>query len=406
MHDHLPPDSPPGAPELAHLFDESLLSAYEKNALRRRLIRGTEVARRLIEAARHIGVPEDIAPPEGFDAPSREHVLGAVFEHVRGQGSLELKSRVARGVAEGICRHYIWSNASTWPVAHELSVLGPWLLVNRHRSPELLALADFLSKELLHGIVLSLQRVQEEILQADCVYLGHCACRSSGIAQDLRQQGRVFTLLDPPEKRMLLDRLLDRRIALGAERLARTTGPKLRGVLDRLARLRACGSAEYDLDRLLEWTYPDWELLPVRPGYTTRWVRSMRNNRKAEPVDPLLAVELVHIWYFARGAVFNSMKCAGAQYTICSCPTPENEGGCVLTNWYYFGGMNRSLVPADDHHGRRRDASGMPLPCRYFPVRARRSCIGCGCDHTQRGPRDMHALLAETDRLLDSLNRL
>jgi hypothetical protein len=395
----------PERPELAHLFDEQLLTDYEKASLRRRLVRGAGMAERLVKVARHVGLPADHAPPVGFDAPARENVLRAVYEHVRAQGSESLKTRVARGVAEGICRHYIWSNASTLPIAHELTVIGPWLLVNRDRSPAFRELADWLSGELLNGIVLSLQRVEEEVLTAEEVYLGHCACRSAGVAQDLDQQGRVFTLLGEVDKALLLDRLMTRFDALGEDHLARTTGPKLRAVLERLGRLRSVGSSEYHLDNLLRWTYPDWELLPVRPGYTTRWVRSMRNNHKAEPIDRTLALELVHIWFFARGAVFNSMKCAGAQYTICSCPTPENEGGCVLTNWYYYGGMNRSLVPADDHHGRRRDAQGNVLPCRFFPVRARRSCIGCGCDHARPGPRDLRAALAHSDLLEASLTR-
>ncbi|MFW5739592.1 MAG: hypothetical protein ACOC1F_04435, partial [Myxococcota bacterium] len=341
--------------------------------------------------------------PVGADAPSRETVLQAVYEHVCAQDAGQLKADVARRIAEGVCRHYIWSNASSLPVAHELTVIAPYLLVNSTRSPSFRSFADWLSHELLNGIVLSLQRVEQEVLTADEVYLGHCACRSAGVAQDLEQQGRVFTILPETDKALLLDRLMDRVEALGTDRLARTTGPKLRAVLDRLRHLRRVGSTAYHLDNLLRWTYPNWELLPVRPGYTTRWVRSMRNNRKAEPVDRWVALELVHIWFFARGAVFNSMKCAGAQYTICSCPTPENEGGCVLTNWYYYGGMNRSLIPADDHHGRRREAGGSILPCRFFPVRARRECIGCGCDHARPGPRDLRSALAQSDALEASL---
>jgi hypothetical protein len=72
----------------------------------------------------------------------------------------------------------------------------------------------------------------------------------------------------------------------------------------------------------------------------------------------------------------------------------------VLTNWYYFGQLNSSLIPADDHHGRRRDASGQVLPCRYFPVRARRDCVGCGCNHSLDRPRDLDASLAEADETL------
>jgi hypothetical protein len=270
-------------------------------------------------------------------------------------------------------------------------------------TPSFRQFADMVSRELLNGIVLSLQQVREEVLTSDeLLFIGHCACRGSGIAHDLEQQGRVFTLLPPGDNRLLLDRLLDAYERRG-DIAKRGTGARLLRILDRLARLRAAGSDAYCMESLLRWTYPHWELLPVRKGYTTRWVRSMQNNGKAYPVDPVLALELVNIWYFSRGAVFNSMKCAGAQYTICSCPTPENEGGCVLTNWYYYGGMNHSLEPSRDYHGVRVDDQGTPLPCRYFPVRARRPCIGCGCIHSIAKPRDIHASLAESDAMLAKL---
>ena len=389
-------------PELSDLFDPALLSDYERESLERRLERMRRYARQLAHAAQELRPPRDREPPAGSDGSEKETLFRAVRERIAAQGDAGLKQRVVRGVTEGVCRHYLWSNLASLPVQHELSVLGPWWLVRGVAHPSFRDFADTMSRELLNGIVLSVQQVREELLTADEVFIGHCACRGSGIAHDLEQQGRVFTLQPPRENRRLLDRLMDRYAQRG-DLAKRTTGARLLRVLDRLARLRAKGSDGYSMDNLLRWTYPHWELLPIRKGYTTRWVRSMQNNGKAYPIDRTLALELVNIWYFSRGAVFNSMKCAGAQYTICSCPTPENEGGCVLTNWYYFGGMNHSLEPSRDYHGVRTDDEGNTLPCRYFPVRSRRPCIGCGCNHALAHPRDIQASLKESDAMLARL---
>jgi hypothetical protein len=255
-------------------------------------------------------------------------------------------------------------------------------------------------RELLFGIVLSVQRVRQDILEADEVYLGHCACRSAGVVDDLEAAGRVFTLLSEADNRRLLDRLIDRYRTLGPDRLRRTTDPRYRRLLASLDRQRRRGSASYRVETLLRETYPDWELVVVHPRYTGRWVRSLRNNRKAHAIDRELALELVNILYLSRGTVFNSMTWVDSPYCICSCPSPELDGGCVLTNWTYHGGLNHAVVPAEDHLGRRRDARGQVRPCRYFPVRARRDCLGCGCAHDEPEPRGIDLALRETDELL------
>jgi hypothetical protein len=72
----------------------------------------------------------------------------------------------------------------------------------------------------------------------------------------------------------------------------------------------------------------------------------------------------------------------------------------VLTSWYYTSRSDASLLPSDEAHGRRKDAHGTVLPCNQFPIRATRSCLGCGCDHGQVEPRGLSTLLAEGDRLL------
>lgn len=378
-------------PEYTELFDERLLSEYERDSIRARLEVARSQARHLLRAAAHAGD----RGPRPDPIPFVDYVREVLTRERPG-----LKPGVARQVVDEVCRLYLWSSLSSFPLFHELTVVVPWWACDRTRRTRLEEGFDLLVRELLHGVVLSLQRVREEVLATDAVYLGHCACRSSGIARDLDPARDVPLLVGEPEARRLLDRVVDRAEALGPDRLRATTGPRLRSTLERLTAARAAGSPGYRLERLLAETWPHWELLPVGGAYRPNWVRSLERNGKCEPVDREVALELVNVFFHGRGAMFSSMKCVDSPYTICTCPTPEHGGGCVLTNWYYFGSMDASLVPADDHHGRRRDAEGRVLPCRYFPVRARRECLGCGCDHSSRRPRDLDASLAESDALL------
>jgi hypothetical protein len=388
------------------LFDEHLLTEYERASLQRRLAAVQRQLRGVVEAGRHLRIPRRGGPPpRGPYATTDQNAasfLALLKDNVeRQRHELGLKSAVVNHVLDELARTYLWTNLSTLPAFHELTVLVPYWSINRTLATKLEELSAALVQQLLHGIVLSLQQVREEILLSDEVYLAHCACRSSGIVDDLEQGGEVFTIVGDAEGRLLLDRLVDRYESLDGDRRLATTGPKLRALLDELVDLRRRGSDRYHLSTLLRRTYFSWEILPVKPGFTTNWVRSLRNNDKCEPLDKELMYELVNIFFHGRGAIFNSMKCVGSQYTICTCPTPENDGGCVLTNWYYYGRMNSSLIPADDHYGRLRGLDGGVLPCRYFPVRARRECIGCGCNHSLRGPRDLVASLADADALLD-----
>jgi hypothetical protein len=395
-------------PEYSELFDARLLTDYERVTIEQRLEAARRQVRQVFEAGKQLKLPAHGGPPPSrADGRDLDQAFRAFLEQVLDRDREGLKPSVLKEVLDGATRTYLWSNLSSLPVFHELSVLAPWWAGNRMQSAPLRRLADYLVREMLHGVVLSLQHVRKEVLTADEVYLAHCACRSSGIAHDLRQgdSEKVFTIVSESEGRRLLDRLIDRFEELGDDRLGQTTDPRYRSLLRRLAASRRKGSDDYRLETLLEETWHEWEILPVKRGFTTAWVRSMANNGKCAPLDHELAFELVHIFFHGRGALFNSMKCVNSPYTICTCPTPENEGGCILTNWYYFGQLNSSLVPADDHHGRRRDLRGELLPCRYFPVRARRDCIGCGCNHSIRGPRDLDASLAEADEVLARFRR-
>jgi len=308
-----------------------------------------------------------------------------------------LKRSVARRMADKIGDYLLWRRETTVPVIHELIVLLPWWL-SQLPGETITKLRDIGLNYILNGRVLSIQEVWQDILTANPVYIGHCACRSAGIVDDLKKDGQVFNRLSEKESRRLLDRLMARYESL-RRRYGKLpdTDAKYEVLFERLLSLRKNGSAQYCLETLFEATYPDWEILPVTGKYTPTWIRSMHKNNKAHLLNKELAFEFANIQYLARGTIFSSMKFFDTPYTICSCPTPELGGGCTLTNWYYYGRSNASLLPNEDFRGRRRDETGKVLPCRFFPVRSHRECLGCGCDHDLENPRELDHVLAKAD---------
>jgi hypothetical protein len=308
-----------------------------------------------------------------------------------------LKRSVARRMADKIGDYLLWRRETTVPVIHELIVLLPWWI--SHLPGETITkLRDIGLNYILNGRVLPIQEVWQDILTANPVYIGHCACRSAGIVDDLKKDGQVFNTLSEKESRRLLDRFLARYESLRRRHgKLPDTDAKYAALFERLLSLREKGSAEYRLETLFEATYPDWEVLPVTGKYTPTWIRSMHKNNKALLLNKELAFEFATIQYLARGTIFSSMKLFDTPYTICCCPTPELGGGCTLTNWYYYGMSNASLLPNEEIYGQRRDETGKVLPCRFFPVRSQRACLGCGCDHDLENPRDLDHVLAKAD---------
>jgi len=394
-----PASAPEAIPELADLFDPVLLTSYERDSIEKRLANARRYARRLADAARTLRAPARAENLPHGDAPLRESLARAVVREVVSAGRPGLKRSVSRRMCDAIGRHYLWSSLSSLPVYHELTVLGPWALATS-RLPSFERLVDYLSREFLNGIVLHLDQVREQVLSSHEVFLAHCACRSAGVADDLEHDGDLFIMVGEQDQRRLLDRLIDRYDHLDRARVKATTGARMRSLLDDLSEARRSGSSRYRLETFLRATWPDWEILPVLEGYTTRWIRSLQTNRKCQPVDRELVFEMLNIWYFGRGVIFTSMKAVDTPYTICTCPSPEHGGGCTLTNWYYYGGLNHSLIPAEAPGARLRDSRGRVLPCRYFPVRARRPCLGCGCEHSGARPRDLDAGLQAADDML------
>ncbi|RJP84770.1 MAG: hypothetical protein C4518_18160 [Desulfobacteraceae bacterium] len=312
-----------------------------------------------------------------------------------------LKRSVARRMADKIGNYLLWGRTSSVPVIHELIVLFPWWM-SQMPGEVIPKIRDIGLNYVLNGRVVPLQMAWQDILEADPVYIGHCACRSAGVVDDLSHNDRVFNLLSEEDSRLVLDRFVDRYEALvAAHGSLPDTDTRYESLCRDLAELRRTGSPDYRLETLLQRTYPDWEILPVHEKYTPVWIRSMHKNHKAHLMHKTLAFELATIFYLSRGTIFSSMKLFDSPYTICSCPTPEIGGGCTLTNWYYFGGSNTSLMPNDAFYGRRKDEKGNILPCRHFPVRARRECLGCGCNH-EAPSRDVAAIIAQADEMFQN----
>ncbi len=377
-------------------FEDLEPEAFEPDEVERRWHAALRELGAVLERARDIR----LTVPDQSDIPVEQErrLVEVLYRALRRDDRPELKRSVARRMADKLGQYLLYNRLSSTPALHELVALLPWWisqlpndLVDRLRDIGLTYMAN--------GAIIPVQLVWQQLLTARQVYLGHCVCRSAGIANDLHQRGKVFTLLSQANQRRLLDRMVDRyeRLATRPGALD-STAARYRTLLAELAAARAAGSPDYRLDRLVAGTHPDWELLPVHEGYTPDWIRSMHANRKAFPIHPELAFELATTLFLSRGVIFTAMRILDTPYSICSCPTPENGGGCVLTNWFYYGMSNASLLPNDQAHGRFRDARGEVLPCRLFPKRRERECLGCGCVLANPRPRSVKTVLEEADR--------
>ncbi len=318
---------------------------------------------------------------------------------LEGETRPELKRSVVRRMADKMGQYLLWNRLSSTPAMHEFIALFPWW-VSQLPVIGMDRLRDMGLSYLLNGLVLPVQTVWRELLEAEAVFIGHCVCRSSGIANDLPVEKEFHNLLDEQGSRILMNRITAcyRRLKKAGD--LDGTDARYTDLLEELAGLSRKRSARFRLERLLRATYPEWEFLPVHERYTQAWARSMYQNRKARLVHKELAFEMATILYFSHGTIFTSMRLMDTQYTICSCPTPEQGGGCVLSNWYYYGQSNTSILPNEEFPGRNRDSQGVVQPCRYFEARSHRECLGCGCFHDAPEPRDLTLFLKEADRLL------
>jgi hypothetical protein len=318
---------------------------------------------------------------------------------LEGEPRPELKRSVVRRMADKMGQYLLWNRLSSTPAMHEFYALFPWW-VSHLPVVGMDRLRDLGLAYVLNGLVLPLQTVWSELLEAQAVFIGHCVCRSSGIANDLPKEKKFHNLLDQEQSGKLMDRITGCYKRLKEAGDLDGTDPLYTDLLEELIGIGHRRSPRFRLERLLRATYPEWEFLPVHPRYTTDWIRSMYQNRKARPLHKELAFEMATILYFSHGTIFTSMRLMDTPYTICSCPTPERGGGCVLSNWYYYGNSNTSILPNEEVPGRNRDQHGVVQPCRYFEARAHRECLGCGCFHDAEDPRDLERFLQEADRLL------
>jgi len=379
------------------VLDGVALESPEEQELARRWPIALRELKALRDRIHDMGFANGETLPDILSSAEKKRISEAIYQALVADDRPELKRSVARRMADKIGNYLLWRRETSFPVIHELIVLLPWWL--SHVPGDIVSkLRDIGLQFILNGAVLPIQTVWQNILDAPLVYMGHCACRSAGVVDDLRAGDTVFNLLSDQQGRLLLDRLVDRY-----ENLVKIYGDapdtdrKYNQLFRRLVDFRRTGDSQYRIETLFEWTYPHWEILPVHKNFTPSWIRSLHKNHKAHRLHKELVLELATILYLARGTIFTSMKLFDTPYTICSCPTPETGGGCTLTNWYYWGMSNSSLLPNESVYGRARDVDGKVLPCRYFPVRSGRECLGCGCRHEADQPRDFADILRQAD---------
>ncbi len=386
-----------------HVYD-----SIEEVEMRGRLPRALAQIGSLVEHIKQIRLRSNAKPLPAALAPvEKSDLMHGLVEAVLAEAPEGVDASVARRVARKIGDYLLWRREPSVPVVHELIVLAPWWFANM--PGEIFArLRDIGLEYILNGAVRPIQMVWRDLLDAPLVLMGHCACRSSHVSEDLYADGgRVYLTVDESDQRMLLDRFTDRVGSL-LERHDGTIPDCDRAFVDlgrRLLDARRKAPEKYQLSVLFERTYPFWEFLPVIEPYTPNWIRSLHANRKARLLHKELAFELATILYLGKGVVFSTMRLFDQPYCICSCPTPENGGGCVLTNWHYGSGSDVSLLPSNREHGRRRDRHGKVLPCNRFPVRSNRACLGCGCLHKHSDPRGLKTVLAEAEHYLPAVRR-
>ena len=375
----------------------------EDLAMRRRLPRVSAQLSALVERIRDIRLranPESL--PEVLAPVTRSALRRGLIEALQETAPDAVHAPVARRIARKIGEYLLWRREPTIPVIHELLVLAPWWLANI--PGEVFAqLREIGLGYILNGAVQPIQTVWRELLDAPLVFMGHCTCRSARVSEDLHgDRGEVYLTVGESDQRLLLDRFVDRFAFLLARHgeAIPDCDPAFLAIGHELLEARRTTPAAYRLDSLLTRTYPFWEFLPVIEPYTPSWIRSLHANHKARLLHKELAFELATILYLGKGVVFSTMRFFDQPYCICSCPSPENGGGCVLTNWHYGSGSDASLLPNDAEHGRRRAATGEVLPCNRFPIRSGRACIGCGCLHEHPDPRGIRTVLDEAEHYL------
>ena len=283
-------------------------------------------------------------------------------------------ARAARRIGDGLLANWL----TCWDPVH-LGVTRSVVALERHLRRPFGAVVDEACAQLFHGHVVPVQRALVLIGEARGAALGRCVCRAAGVTQDLEQGGTTYLVCDEPTAARHLDALLSAtRGARADDREA--TDERLLAILDEMA--STTGSAKERIALLWRRSYPYWEILLEHPSMTDTWRENMARHDKSWRVQRSLLSALAAAQYHTRGAVFTRMEAVDQTYALCTCPGPENDGGCSLVNWYYAARLDGALYPnRDDFHGQARDEHGRPLPCQRHEARRSRPCLGCGCEH-------------------------
>lgn len=309
-----------------------------------------------------------------------------IHNSIRGALDPRVKDSIARRVSEMAATAVIGNRLSAWSPMHETAMRLAWntekipLEVSRKLWVELCSV-------LLRGQVIPLQHVRQYIDEATDWYLGMCICRQSERVRDLyRAESNAVYLAGPEEKcRPYLDRFLDTYLELQREGDVYTSDA-LKVLLSELVALRKRGDAAYGTGLFWEKTHPYFEILLNHPDFIEEWRETMGKNKRLWRFHPRLLKEWVNLAYFTRGSVFTSMTMVDARYTICTCPGPENDKGCILYNWHFYSGNEAVLSFNEDQaHGQLKDGMGRVLSCKRFAARRDKACFGCGCDHQEEG---------------------
>jgi hypothetical protein len=282
-------------------------------------------------------------------------------------------NRTAQRVAQAILRSSLTSKR---PIHH--GSLAALYRLNERDDPLSEQAILAVSRYVVRGKVMPVQRLRRLIDEARAAYLAPCPCRAAGRVQDLEARPAPTAADDA-----LLERLLD---AWADPAVRAATAPDLQRAFDGVADARRRGGPGGTLVDLERATWPTWEILLEHPGYDPSWIAGLRKNARLRPIHRSLLRAWVDALRASRKVVFTHMEAAGLPYAICTCPGPEADGGCILTNWHYGSGNDDILLPNEtDWPGQRRDADGRVLPCDQHAARAGRPCLGCGCEHAGAG---------------------
>lgn len=305
-----------------------------------------------------------------------------LFRRLRGRLDPRIKESVTRRMTQRVALAVLGNKLAAYEPIHEGAIL---LATQAEALPveTLHRIFEEVCGVLLVGWVVPLEQVRQDIREATDHYLGMCICRQADRVHDLRssETGELYLLGTRAERRPWMDRFIDRFEALRGQ--DSITSQPLLDILARQATLRRVDDPGYGAGAFWEASWPYLEILLVHPRYVGQWRETMRANKRTWRVHPQLLEAWVELAWFSRGAVFTSMAIVDERYTVCTCPGPENDGGCLLFNWTYHSGNPHVLAPHAP--SQRRGADGEPLPCARFPQRQERPCFGCGCEHDEPG---------------------